>query len=502
MQENILDRAIAFVSPKWGASRARSRVAYESVRAYDGASRGRRTEDWGATSASASTEAKGKLEILRNRTRDLDRNNPYIHKAINVIRNNTVGIGIRLSIKDTVPGREILLKAWHDWANSRRACDFDEHSNLYGLQSLMMRTMITSGEVLIVRRRMKFKKGIVPLQIQILEPDYLDERKDTQGTSMTKDGGKIMQGIEYLPNGKRKGYWLYDHHPGDYLSTDLTSNFIAEKDVIHLYDKERPGQERGVPFGTSSMNMLRDLKEYQDFELLKQKLASCFGAFVQKDNPNQDDFESSEGETTEKLEPGIIQYLSPGEQVTFASPPNTTGYGEHTKRLQQASAAGLGVTYESMTGDLSQVNYSSFRGGWLEFQRLVLHLQYNVMIPIAMDGIFEWWCEAAKMAGINTDNVAPQWTAPKREMIDPTKETEAMKEAIKGGITTLSEVARENGWDPDELLAELKADMSKIDKLGLVLDTDVRNELSPTPAAPTEGGKPAPKAAAKKAVKK
>jgi lambda family phage portal protein len=486
---NYFEEAIAFLSPAWAATRARSRAQMEAFRHYEGAAKSRRTEDWQATGTSAKNEVRRSLTILRNRAREQDRNNGYAKKAINVITTNTVGAGIRLSIKSDTPAREAILKAWNKWADSKK-CDFDEHLTFYGIQKLGMRSTALSGEVLLIRKRTKFKKGSVPLEIQVLEPDYLDHTKDRDIVDIGGKDGMILQGVEFLPNGKRKGYWLYEQHPGDFGS-GIKSNFVPAKDVIHVFLKERPGQERGVPFITPSLTILKDLKDYQDAELLRQKIASCFSLFVKKDNPTQDDFDSSEGEITEMVEPGTIQYLKPGEEVTMAQPPSTSGYSEHTKKLLQQISAGCGITYESLTGDMSNVNFSSGRMGWLEFHRQISDWQYNMLIPILCDGIFEWWIEAAKMAGIidpSTEIIA-EWTAPKREMIDPGKEIRAMKDAVRCGFMSLSEALRELGYDPDNLIAEVKADMDKLKEYGLILDTDPRNDIIPK-VAPLEDGEP------------
>ena len=50
--------------------------------AYDGATAGRRAYGWYAASADANVELMGALIWLRNRSRELIRNNPYAARAI------------------------------------------------------------------------------------------------------------------------------------------------------------------------------------------------------------------------------------------------------------------------------------------------------------------------------------------------------------------------------------------------------------------------------------
>jgi hypothetical protein len=56
-----LDRAIGWMSPGAGLSRARARAALQTLRAYEGATIGRRTSGWRTTGASANAEIAGAL---------------------------------------------------------------------------------------------------------------------------------------------------------------------------------------------------------------------------------------------------------------------------------------------------------------------------------------------------------------------------------------------------------------------------------------------------------
>ena len=75
-----------------------------------------------------------------------------------------------------------------------------------------MRSLVESGEVLVRLRERRVEDGLpVPLQLQVLEADHLDSGK----TEELRDGGFILQGIEFDALGRRRAYWLYPTHPGD-----------------------------------------------------------------------------------------------------------------------------------------------------------------------------------------------------------------------------------------------------------------------------------------------
>jgi lambda family phage portal protein len=488
LMNNIIDQIISFVSPEAGLKRARNRAAMNAVRSFDAASRGRRTSGWVANGTSANAETRPALHTLRDRAREQIRNNSYAKKAVNVIANNVVGAGIRLSINDKQPERETVLQLWRNWAEST-ICDYDGRLNFYGLQNLIISTVATSGECLIVKKKVKFKDGIAPIQVQVLEADFIDTNKEMPELS---NGGKIFQGVEFDKAGKRVAYWLFKQHPGDPDALNTLSYRVSADLIQHVFSKDRPGQERGVPFGVSSMMLLQDLKDYQDAELMKQKVGACFAVFVQDDNADTITGGTGGSNTRplpEQIEPGTIEYLPPGKTITFASPPANSGYGEHTRRVLLAIAAGYpGLTYEALTGDMSNVNFSSGRMNWIEAHRQVENLQLNLMIAQVCDPLFNWFMDAIMLAGFVKKPCKAEWTAPRREMIDPVKEIAGMMAQVRAGFMSYQEALRTTGNDPDAVMREISEDYKKIDTLGLVLDSDPRKDLMSAPSF--DGGKP------------
>jgi len=482
---NTLDRFIGWLSPGAGARRIAERMAFDQIRDYDAAMKNRRTSHWKTTHTSADAEILPAIEQLRNVSRAMVRNNTYAFSAIEVLTTNVVGTGIRASItSENTSQLKRVKKYWKDWFGTTE-CDFMGQLSGYGIQSLSTRSMFESGECLIIKRKFNSKDNtLLPIRLQVLEPDFIDTHKYKPNTGV---GDYISQGIEYNDRGQRIAYWLFDEHPGNLTGFYQTSKRWPAEDIIHLYRQLRPGQERGVPAGVSAFVRLNDFDDYEAAELMRQKIASCFAVFItgspsglpEKVDPNAPP-------PREKVAPGIIERLKPGETVTFAKPPSVAGYGEYSRKSLQGSAAGYGVTYEGLTGDYSNVNFSSGRMGWLEFFRKITELQSNTIIPKGCEKIFKWFLDAVYLKeGIDPRIISVDWTAPRREMIDITKETKAMAEQILNGITSWSEVARENGWNPDDLLEEIKSDQEKIKKAGVIITSDATT-LILTPKLKTE----------------
>jgi lambda family phage portal protein len=467
---NWLDRVLSFFSPIAGLRRlsARSALQLMSGRSYDGASQGRRTKGWRATSADADKEISVAAETLRNRSRDLVRNTPYATKAVHTIVSNVVGTGIMLKFPDS----ETLQQRFKDWAENPKSCDQYGSQDFYSLQALIFRTIVESGEVLILKRR-----HLDGIRLEVLEPDFLDLTK-------IDATGRIRDGIEYDEKNQVIGYWMWEQHPGSkfaYAKTTRKSVFIPASEVIHRFKKERPGQTRGVPWLAPAMIRLRDYDDYEDAQLQRQKIAACFVGFITDSEQPLTQSSTSEEEKkpiSERFQPGAWEVLPPGKDIKFAVPPGVgTDYDPYVRRQLLSIAAALGISYEALTGDLSNVNFSSGRMGWIEFHRSIELWRWHTVIP-TLDDVIAWWLEGESVGkSADLSKTKRTWTPPRREMIDPVKETEAMKNQVRSGFATISDSLRQMGLDPIEHFAEYEKDNKILDEKKLVLDSDPRVDL-------------------------
>lgn len=74
----LIERALAPLFPAWALRRLQARMAFDiAARAYDAAKPARATKNWRAPGTSARAEDGPALAVLRNRSRDLVRNNPW-----------------------------------------------------------------------------------------------------------------------------------------------------------------------------------------------------------------------------------------------------------------------------------------------------------------------------------------------------------------------------------------------------------------------------------------
>ncbi|MGE0650267.1 MAG: phage portal protein [Alphaproteobacteria bacterium] len=482
---NWIDHAVGYVSPRAGLRRLRVRAAMEALRrGYEGAQGGRRTDGWRTSGTAANAEVSAALPRLRDRARDLVRNNPYAAKGVAALVSNLVGTGIvararvRLPEASSEETSQLNTEVDGQWARFVAECDADGRTDFHGLQALAARAVVESGEALVRLRLRPRGAGLaVPLQLQVLEADHLDASR----TGELAGGGFVHQGIEFDGLGRRVAYWLYPVHPGEVASfrrLRLESRRVPAASVCHLFERLRPGQARGVPWLAPVILRLRDLDEYDDAELVRKKIEACFAAFVldaDETEPLGATRQEASGRRIESFEPGMIEYLPAGRDVRFAAPATSGGYPEYMRLQLHAVAAGLGLTYELLTGDLSQVNYSSIRAGLIEFRRRIEALQWQVLIPCLCQPVWQRFVAVAQAAGtLPPGEIGAEWTAPRFEAVDPLKDAKADIMAVRAGFMPLREAIARNGYDPGDVLAEIATTNALIDRLGLVLDTDPR----------------------------
>ena len=485
MKLNWAERAINFISPEWGLKRQQAMAVSEHLRSYDAASRGRRTESWKSTGSSANTEIRVAAATLRNRSRELTRNNPFAKKALQSISNNTIGIGIRAKITSNSKSKRVH-KAWTEWSDSVQ-CDHEARKNFGGIQKMVMRAVIESGDCLILKRIDTQAK--VPLKLMVMEIDYLDMNKtDSQ---VDANGEYNFLGIRFNKKGNRIGYWLFDEHPGETRTfTSLTSKLVSASSVIHVFEQLRPGQQLGVPFGVSAFLRARDMDEYNDAQVMRQKIAACYSVFITTDINASSTTQRAE---MERVEPGVIQQLGVGENVQFGQPPTVENFAEFHRTISQGIGAGYGTTYENVTGDYSNVNFSSGKMGHIEHHRNVEDWQWNMIIPQLLQPIFVWFTESVELKGIATGGVTAGWTPPRREMIDQAKEVKGILGALRAGLISPQDAILEQGYDPEEVLGEIVEWNKQIDAAGVILDSDPRqgkaNSSGGAGRPPDKGGK-------------
>jgi capsid protein len=203
----------------------------------------------------------------------------------------------------------------------------------------------------------------------------------------------------------------------------------------------------------------------------------------------------------------MIGYIRGGKTITFNSPNPTAFFGEYKVSQLRGIAAGWRVPYEALSGDLSEVSFSSGRMGLIDFRRFITSIQNNLLLPTFLEPVWAWFCEAAFLKGlIDTPNVPVKWSFPEFEYISPSDEMSANKDAVRNGFKSWQQVVAGMGLDPDETWEEIKEFQRRCETDGISLDSNPdsvsgRGVAQKAPV-PTKGSKKDKKKGSKKESKK
>lgn len=482
---NRLDRAIAAFSPRWGLKRQIARIQSRQIETITRRGQTRRNPDaWRVNDPAAR-----RLEVQQGRPlnrhdravlRHVFEVNPFAVKTKSSLLNNLIGYGIT----GTVKGTKSLQKTWRDWIE---VCDFDGIYDLYGLQALIADIWLDDGEVFIVKRIVA-GAAVHPLRLQVLDVEMLD-------VTATLASARIRDGIEYDGDGKPA---FYHFKRSRELGSFGDPVRVPADQVIHLFHRTKSGQWRGRPHFESVLDVVTDMDDYLEAEGIRKKISACFVGFralgedaedpnmgtINPDGPPVDPSAPPE----EAFYPGMIINGRRGETMTFGEPKSDAGIGEYMRWGGLRMAAGARTTYERATGDLSNVNYTSFKAGDLEFQRFIGRLQWLLFIPRLCKSIERAWVDAAYATGIiSARRPTFKWTPPAFGTVDLGKDVKAKRDQMAAGFESLRNIVAEFGYDLDELSDEIVNDIAMMVKKLTAANLE---SLIPTVIAAMFGAKP------------
>lgn len=484
---SLFDSFIGIFSAKAALSRALDRQSFASLKKmksatnhYDATGNGHRGFKVNGD-ASAKSVASASLVVARKNASDLLRNNPIYEAAIDTKVQNTIGEGIRPSLRTKGKSKQ-QKKRLADiqeridlWANSVHSDVYGMH-NLFGSQFLAWQTTCVRGEALIVRQRTLEPASGINLQMKMLEGDYLDHTKN--GTNES-NSNNIINGVEFNDSDQPVGYWLFDQHPGDvgfFKKLSFKSRRHDAANVIHLFNCKRPGEIRGLPEGLSAFPKIKNLEEFQDARLELMKVAACLvGSVTTTGSGIGNGANAVAGDPLpSRMNPGLLLRLNQNEKLEFNQPPNVSGQDSFVSQELHHIAAVFGITYEAHTGDYSQVNFTSGRMGKLKMDQKCAGDRNRIIIPIMLNKVWGWLQEALDLEGKPLRNTTCQWIPPRAVLFDPTKEIPPLIKAIRAGLKPMQRALLEQGDNPEHILEQYNEWNEWLDKQQLVLDTDPR----------------------------
>lgn len=491
---SALDRLIMAVNPKQGVARIRSKAKGEALmnaigvgnrmsRRYDGGAKGTTMQGWeGANGGGPNSDIEMDFRTLIARSEDLIRNNGFATNAQRIWTEGLIGEGMTGEIRAVNGGqRDRLIKSrtemWEAWTTDAMEIDHAGVEDWNGIQALITDQWFSGGNTLVIRRRTN-DNTTVPFRLQTIEGAHLDTFK----TETRPDGSTVIQGVQFSITGRIEGIWVLTQHPGSnrmsgFLSQVKRSEFIPWSEIAHVFSSKRPGQVIGVPRLSNTILTMKDADDWEYAKLKQQMVASCFAALIS----GEDDAGVTDGnpqikadDLIDSISPGMIEYVGLDREITTLTPPNANDGNDFLKKLNQKMAAAIGVTYEDLTMDLSNVNFISGRLGRIRQNKMLKRERKMVLIPKCYNKIYKWFEEGAILAGGQLGRTSMDWTVPVPELTDPKAEGDAINDRVRRGNLSDQDAVRAYGGNPKKILEDKQKWNKELDEKGIVLDSDPR----------------------------
>lgn len=469
---NFVDGVVSIVNPRKGLQRKFFRSVYDARAKharrsqYAAAKTDRLTGSWNPTNDSVNSIIGASASTVRARVRQLVRDFPYFTRAVNIICDYTVGAGIQLQSKIKDPNGNIdkmrsqkVEDAFNFWAEQ---ADISGKLHFYEMMELAKRQDVESGEFLLIKRFPKTRNRYLPYALQIIESDWLTDL-NAQASSKANE---IEQGIEYNRNTGQ----VIRYHFADPERYGDTSTIRADQ-VIMGFKTLRPGQLRGISPFTPGVLLAGDLHELMQTEMDINKLASKYLAFVESPDlaGNQSLLQTAEdSDNTDnkimEVETALVEYLAPGEKVTFAhsNRPGTT-FDPFVRLILRMLSITTNIPYELLSGDYSGMNYSTGRTSRNDFATILRPISVRHVRHFATPAFYEFMDNAALMGRLDFPNyfanpvpyVQSEWQPPGMESIDPLRETKAHVDQINSLIRSPQEIVKARGRDWEDVVREI-----------------------------------------------
>ena len=501
---NIIDRTIAFFAPQKAWERMQYRRALGGYKAGDqNASRA----NWQPMIGTGESINKVSRDRMRARARDAERNSDIANGILLAYQRNVVGRGFNLQARtedDTF--NKAAEKLWRHWSKPEN-CDLTGQQSLREMLNMITQRTQVDGGIVIVKTYVQDKK--YPFKVQIREVDDID----AMGRMEAENGNVICNGIELDQYNRPVAYYLKETDPNGFSDYKVTR--VEADRIIYFWQRRRPTEYREISRLARTLPRIRDTDDYLDTVSFAHKIAASLALVITQKFP--DGIAGGIGRKVQGLlekmgEPipedqkiqgftgGDILYLQPGQDATSVVP---TGAAAETKDFtttqQRLAAAGQGLSHESASRDVSEVNYSSARQNLLEDENTYLDMQMS-LIEHVLSKLYEEVIKAGYQTGMIDAQKYPDFWERLEEYlehefipqgmpwIDPLKEANAKKIGIESKTLTRKALAASEGKDWKEELEQLAAEQKMMEELGLIVKGEDKNAKSKQDTDPAAGG--------------
>lgn len=476
---------------------------------YAMAKASRLTAGWGTQTLSEDAELASSLRVARARSRQLIRDAAYAKRAKVVIQNNIVGAGIGLQAKVMTSRGELnerinddIESAWEEWTY-REYCHTGRSLCFQDIERVVMGQVFEAGECFLRLHLRRSGDGRIPFVLEVIEAERVAD--DLQPAGMADDESHVRLGVEVDRFGGPVSYLFRTMHPGELriaIGQMNTIEKVPASAILHVRVIDRWPQTRAMPWMHAAARKLNDMDGLTEAEITAARAAACYMGFIESpEGESEFGTTQEDGSKQLELEPAVVERLDPGEKFTYAAPNRPNAQLDPFMRMMlREVAAGVGCSYEGLSRDYSQSNYSSSRLALIDDRDLWRTLQQWFIRDVRRE-IHRVWLQQAVLAGaIPSINLAEYGANPRKfeaahfkargwTWVDPTKEVEAYKTAVLAGFTTVTDVIAQtgSGRDLEDIVKEREQELKMTKAAGLVLTTDPETVAIPAlPMAPAD----------------
>lgn len=402
--------------------------------------------------------------------------------------------------------------AWRRWAWNPRECDLAGKATIAEMLDGALRSYLAYGEAfgvldyLTVRQRR-------PLGIETgTKVSMVAPHRCPRVTNLFEG---LDQGIIHDAYGRPKVYRFRANEDGIEVDRD-----IPEAAVIHVMDRgENVNAPRGISVMAPVLKVIAQSDQLADATLATALLQTIFAATVKSPEPSSEAFQAIQtlddtdppfgyeaaawqdlvgGLRTDLIEvwgqridslkehsvsitdPSRIAHLGPGEELdmkTAATPGSQ--YGPFFQNLQREMARCLGVTFESLSMDHSNANYSSVRMAIASIWPVVMRRRSRIAVPF-VQAIYEHWLDEMIESGrvpfkggadaYRKDRESvfqAEFLGPSKPEADDYKAVMASKIRLELGLSSYADECAAIGKNPQEQITLIGQEIKAMDAVGM-----------------------------------
>lgn len=482
VQENAVDKLVRYFAPVQASQRLQARLAMAS---YQGASRSLRSlSAWQASPRDMDSDLLPDLPTLRQRSRDLVRNQPLAAGTLSSVCTHVVGTGLKLQVRldrEVLKLKDTQADAWAAkterefalWAESPD-CALTRHLTFYDCQLLAFRSVLENGDCFVLMPQVERRHSPYCLSLQLIEADRVCNRDHLPDTDY------LVGGVEKDSFGAPLAYHILQGHPGSLTSLKKASWQVipafgartGRRNVLHLYRSLRPGQTRGLPYLAPVIEAFKQLGAYTQAEISAAVVSAMLTVFVKTPEGDSGFVRQGLQENPRegyRLGNGTVVDLAQGEEISTVTPgrPNVA-FDPFVQSILRQIGVALELPFEVLVKHFT-ASYSAARAALLEAWQF-FNKERAWLATHFCQAVYEAWLAQAVSLGripapgffsdpiLHAAYTGALWIGPAPGQIDPLKEIEAAAKRLSLGVSSLArESAALSGIDWEtELHQQLK----------------------------------------------